>query len=116
MQTNCRHALSDCEVNGFQVRRRDNIVLVLGAANRGPDIFEDQDRLDIGRGEGVHLSFGRGIHHCLGALLARLEGRIVFEMLLKRLAKIDLLGEQTKFRTSVVFRGLHSLPLRCARA
>ena len=59
MQTNFRRALSDCEVNGFKVHRRDNIVLVLGAANRDPDIFEDQDRLDIGRGEGVHLSFGK---------------------------------------------------------
>ena len=116
VQANFRRVLSDGEVNGFEVRRRDNIMVLLGAANRDPDMFEDPDRLDIGRGGGAHLSFGRGIHHCLGALLARLEARVAFEMLLERFAKIGLLGEEPRFRRSVVFRGLHSLPLRCVRA
>ncbi|WP_428097734.1 cytochrome P450 [Candidatus Rariloculus sp.] len=77
-----RRVLEDCEVNGFPMRRRDNIAVLLGAANRDPEVFKDPDRLDVGRRDGAHLSLGRGIHHCLGAPLARLEGRIVIEMLL----------------------------------
>ena len=84
VQADFRRVLPDCEVNGFALRKRDNVVLLLGATNRDPDVFEDPDRLDVGRSQGSHLSFGRGIHHCLGAPLARLEGRIVLEMLLAR--------------------------------
>ena len=84
VQATFRRALADCEVNGFELRKRDNLVVLVGSANRDPDAFEDPDRLDLGRGEAAHLSFGRGIHHCLGAPLARLEGRIAFEMLLER--------------------------------
>ena len=112
VQATFRRALVDCDVDGFPLRRRDNIVLLLGAANRDPDAFASPDRLDIGRGDASHLSFGRGIHHCLGAPLARLQGRIVLEMLLERFPKLSLLTERPRFRTSIVFRGLHSLPLR----
>ena len=115
VQADFRRALADCEVNGFEMRERDNIVLLLGAANRDPSVFENPDQLDVGRGEGAHLSFGRGIHHCLGAPLARLEGRITLEMLLERFSRIRLLDDRPKFRKSVVLRGLHSLPLRCTR-
>ena len=77
----CRRISGACSriarVNGFTLRKRDNIALLLGAANRDPGVFEDPDRLDVGRSQGSHLSFGRGIHHCLGASLARLEGRFV---------------------------------------
>ncbi len=116
VQTDFRRVLSDCEVNGFAVRQRDNIVVLLGAANRDPDVFDDPDRLDIGRGDRSHLSFGRGIHHCIGAPLARLEGRIVLEMLLERFSQISLRGEQPRFRNSIVLRGLESLPVRCVKA
>ncbi len=116
VQTDFRRVLEDCEVNGFAVRRRDNIVVLLGAANRDPDVFDDPDRLDVGRGDRSHLSFGRGIHHCLGAPLAHLEGRIVLEMLLERFSQISLLDENPRFRNSIVLRGLDSLPIRCVRA
>jgi cytochrome P450 len=116
VQTDFRRALADCEVNGFALRRRQNVVLLLGAANRDPDVFEDPDRLDIGRSEGAHLSFGRGIHHCIGAPLARLEGRIVLETLLERYSRIDLLGPRPRFRNSIVLRGLQSLSVRCVGA
>ena len=115
-QATFRRALADCEVNGFPLRRRDNLVLLIGAANRDPDLFANPDRLDIGRGSQAHLSLGRGIHHCLGAPLARLEGRIVLETLLERFSRIDLLAARPRFRTSIVIRGLHSLPLRCTTA
>ena len=116
VQTTFRRALADCEVNGFELRKRDNLVVLVGSANRDPDAFEDPDRLDVGRGEAAQLSFGRGIHHCLGAPLARLEGRIVFEMLLERFSSIELPGHRPRFRKSIVLRGLQSLPVRCAAA
>ena len=113
VQATFRRALADCEVNGFALRRRDNLVVLVGSANRDADAFADPDRLDVGRGEAAHLSFGRGIHHCLGAPLARLEGRIVLEMLLERFPRIELRGGRPRFRKSIVLRGLRSLPLRC---
>ena len=116
VQTDFRRALEDCEVNGFPLKKRDNIVLLLGAANRDPDVFEEPDRLDVGRGDRSHLSFGRGIHHCIGAPLARLEGRVVLEMLLERFSQISLGGEEPRFRNSIVLRGLESLPVRCVKA
>ena len=116
VQTDFRRALEDCEVNGFPLKKRDNVVLLLGAANRDPDVFEEPDRLDVGRGDRSHLSFGRGIHHCIGAPLARLEGRIVLEMLLERFSQISLRDRQPQFRNSVVLRGLESLPVRCVEA
>ena len=116
VQTTFRRALADCAVNGFEVRARDNIAILVGAANRDPDVFEEPDRLDVGRASCPHLSLGRGIHHCPGAPLARLETRIAFEMLLERFARIDLLGGRPRFRNGIVLRGLRSLPLRCARA
>ena len=115
-QATFRRALADCEVNGSPIRRRDNIVLLLGAANRDPDAFEAPDRLDVARSGRAHLSLGRGIHHCLGAPLARLEGRIALEMLLERFPRIGLRAGRPRFRPSVVIRGLRSLPLRCARS
>ena len=116
VQTDFRRVLEDCEVNGFPLKQRENVVLMLGAANRDPDVFDDPDRLDVGRGDRSHLSFGRGIHHCIGAPLARLEGRIVLEMLLERFPQIGLGDGNPRFRNSIVLRGLETLPLRCTRA
>ena len=116
VQTTFRRARTDCAVNGLEVRARDNVAVLVGAANRDPDVFEEPDRLDVGRAPCPHLSLGRGIHHCLGAPLARLEGRIAFEMLLERFARIELLGGRPKYRNGIVLRGLRSLPLRCHRA
>ena len=111
VQTDFRGALRDCEVNGFPVRQGQGVITLLGAANRDPAAFEHPDRLDVGRAGGNHLSFGRGIHHCLGAPLARLEGRIVLETLLERFSSMRLLSERPAFRNSVVLRGLRSLPV-----
>ena len=116
VQTDFRRVLTDCEVNGFPLKQRENIVLLLGSANRDPDVFENPDTLDVGRGDRSHLSFGRGIHHCIGAPLARLEGRVVLEMLLERFFRIGLLDGEPRFRNSIVLRGLESLPVRCVEA
>ena len=111
VQTDFRGALEDCEVNGAPVRRGDNIVLLIGSANRDPEAFEEPDRLDVGRSESSHISFGRGAHHCIGAPLARLEGRIVLEVLLERFSAMRLLDERPAYRGGVVLRGLESLPV-----
>ena len=116
VQTDFRRVLEDCEVSGIPLRKRENMILLLGAANRDPDVFENPDRLDVGRDDRSHLSFGRGIHHCIGAPLARLEGRIVLETLLERFSSIGLLDERPRFRNSIVLRGLESLPLCCTSA
>ena len=116
VQATFRRVLSDCEVAGVGLRKRDNLCVLIGAANRDPEVFDDPDRLDVARAHCPHLSLGRGVHHCIGSVLARLEGRIAFEMLLERFAHIALLDERPRFRHGVVLRGLHSLPLRCARA
>ena len=115
VQADFRYVLADCEVNGQALRQRENVVLFLGSANRDPEAFEDPDRLDVGRNPSAHLAFGSGIHHCLGAPLARLQGRIVIEMLLERLRSMELAGHP-RFRPGVVLRGLESLPVRCVPA
>ena len=111
-----RRAIADCAVNGFELSRGDNIILLIAAANRDGQAFNDPDRLDVGRAECPHLSLSRGIHYCLGAQLARLEARIVFETLLERFPKIELLDDQPRFRSGVVLHGLRSLPIRGGRA
>ena len=116
VQTDFRGALEDCEVNGAPVRRGDNIVLLIGSANRDPEAFEEPDRLDVGRSGSSHISFGRGVHHCIGAPLARLEGRIVLEVLLERYSSMRLLDERPAYRGGVVLRGLESLPVAAVPA
>ena len=116
VQTDFRGALEDCEVNGAPVRRGENVFLLIGSANRDPAVFEEPDRLDVGRSEASHVSFGRGIHHCLGAPLARLEGRVFFEVLLERFASMRLLAERPVYRGGVVLRGLESLPVAAVPA
>ncbi len=116
VQVDMRSVLDDCDVNGFPLRRGDSVVMLLGSANRDPDQFEAPDRLDIRPREQNHLAFGRGIHHCLGAPLARLEGRVVLETLIERFGSMRLLEDRPLFRNSVVLRGLHSLPVAAVPA
>ena len=116
VQVDMRSVLDDCDVNGFPLRRGDSVVMLLGAANRDPDRFQAPDRLDVRRGDRNHLAFGRGIHHCLGAPLARLEGRVVLEALIERFGSMRLLEDRPAFRSSVVLRGLLALPVAAALA
>ena len=111
VQLDIRAVLEDCEMNGFLLRRGDAAVLAIGAANRDPDVFDDPERLDIGRSQGSNISFGRGVHHCLGAPLARLEARVALEVLLERFSSMRLLTDRPTFRRGVVLRGLESLPV-----
>ena len=114
VQASLRLVLEDCEVNGIPLRRDDNVLLLNGAANHDPAVFDHPERLDIGRRENNHVAFGRGIHFCLGAPLARLEGRIAIEVLLERYPSLRLMSDRPAFRSSIVLRGLETLPVRAA--
>ena len=85
---------------------------LLAAANRDPAYFPDPDRLDLARRDNRHLAFGSGIHFCLGAPLARLEGRIVFAALLRRCPGLALATERVEWRQTFALRGLTALPVR----
>ncbi len=94
----------------FQVGER--ISPVMSAANRDPHQFPDPDRFDIARKPNRHLSFGLGIHRCLGEKLARSEARIAFSRLLERLPHMELATAEPRWKSRSLFRALHSLPLR----
>jgi cytochrome P450 len=110
-QVVARTALQDMEFHGRSILEGQGIVLLIGSANRDPEVFSQPDRLDITRQGPNNLAFGRGIHHCLGAPLARLEARIVFETLLERFADMRLLTADPPYRDNVVLRGLKALPV-----
>jgi cytochrome P450 len=114
VQRTVRLAHEDVELGGRHIDKGSLIVPVMGAANRDPAHFPDPDRLDIGRRENRHVAFGYGIHFCLGAPLARLEGQIVLAHLLRRFPQLALLTERPPWRRSFTLRGLQALPVSCA--
>jgi cytochrome P450 len=111
VQVNGRNAFEDVEVAGQQVVAGEMVMTLLGAANHDPTHFTDPDRLDVGRNQGPPLSFGSGIHYCLGAALARVEGQVVFGRLLERFGSIELCGDEPCYRDSLTLRGLETLPV-----
>ena len=106
-----RLALQDLEIDGHAVAAGEHVCLVQGAANRDPAVYPDPERLDLRRTDFRHLSFGQGIHFCLGAALARLELEIAFGTLAARLPGLRLTSDETRWRQHVFMRGLESLPL-----
>ena len=108
VQLDGRVVREDLEMGGKRLRAGQKAIALLGAANRDPAAFENPDTLDIGRRERSHLSFGRGIHYCLGASLAVLEARIAFRGLLDRFSSIRLAAEP-RYRDGIVLRGVESL-------
>lgn len=111
VQLNARTALRDADVCGQPVSEGTVVVTFLGAANRDPERFEDPDSFDITRPDVQPLSFGWGIHRCLGAQLARVEGEVAFGRLLERFDRIELAGSPS-WRPSLTLRGLADLPVR----
>ena len=111
IQTTSRIALEDSEIGGKQIRRGENVSPILGAANRDPEQFSDPNRLDITRKQNRQIAFGLGLHFCLGAALARLEGQIVISTALRRMPKLQLGTEELQWRENPIFRGLKSLPI-----
>ena len=88
-----RRATKDLTLHGIDIAKDDNIILWLAAANRDPRAFDNPDRFDIGREANRHLGFGRGIHFCIGAPLARMEGTEVARLLMERTSQLELTGD-----------------------
>jgi cytochrome P450 len=111
VQMTARTALVDVELGGKVIHKGVQAITVLGAANRDPEQFPDPDRLDITRQDNRHIVFGYGIHHCLGAPLARVEGQVAIATLLRRMPNLRLTGEPLEWRETVTLRGLKALPV-----
>jgi cytochrome P450 len=105
-----RDVLEPTEIEGVSLRPGDHVVPLLSAANRDPAHFTDPDRFDVGRAESQPLTFGWGIHHCLGAPLARMEAHVTFARMRERFAGLDLLDDDPP-RAYSFLRGLRSLPV-----
>jgi pimeloyl-[acyl-carrier protein] synthase len=104
-----RYATEDIEVGGTTIQRGQIVNLLLGSGNHDPEAFSDPDRLNITRKENRHLAFGTGIHYCLGAPLARLEGQVAIGLLLQHLPNLRLLDSAPQWRDTIGFRGLQRL-------
>jgi len=111
VQFDGRVALADIEIGGVTVERGEQPMLILAAANRDPAEFVDPETFDITRGENRHLSFGYGLHFCLGAPLARLEGQLALGTLVRRLPAIDLAVDEPTYKENLILRGLATLPV-----
>ena len=111
VQRTARITNADVELGEHKIPKGSMVVPVIGAANRDPAHFPDPDRLDVSRPDNRHIAFGFGIHFCLGAPLARLEGQITLGTLLHRLPRLALSTERPEWRESQVLRGLKALPV-----
>jgi len=109
VQLTGRSLIEDLEVGGVTLRAGDFAMLLIGSANRDGDQFPDPDRFDVGRSPNNHLGFGFGIHHCLGAPLARMETQVALATLVRRAPGLALAGDVT-YKPNVVLRGMESLP------
>jgi cytochrome P450 len=108
-----RHTIEPVEIGGTAIPAGEVVLVALASANRDADHFPDADELDLRRDPG-HLAFGFGIHHCLGAPLARLEGEVAFRTLLARFPDLALAADPAElgWRSSTLIRGLTRLPVR----
>lgn len=107
-----RTALRRTELRGQVIEAGAKVLTLIGAGNRDPRVFVDPNRFDLDRNANKHLSFGGGIHFCVGAELARLEGRIAFERLATRLPNLRVKTDRPDWREGFLFRGMSSLPAR----
>src|SRR5262245_57119176 len=110
VQRTGRFTTTDVEIQGRKVPSGALVVAAIGAANRDPAHFPDPDRLDVARADNRHVAFGFGIHFCLGAPLARVEGQIALGTLLRQMPNLALAGTPT-WRESSTLRGLATLPV-----
>ena len=110
-----RFAAEDVELGGVTIPAGAQVLVALASANRDADHFEDAEELDLGRAASRHLAFGHGIHACLGAALARMEGQIAFGALLARFPELELAVPDEQLHWAhgdgLVLRGLAELPV-----
>ena len=111
VQITARVALQDLEIGGKQIHKSQQTLILLGAANHDPAQFANPDRLDIARQDNPHITFSHGIHHCLGAPLARVEAQIAVQTLLRRMPRLRLATDAVEWREMVTLRGLRALPV-----
>ena len=109
LQRQTRVAQEDFEIDGHCIHQGQTVLMIQGAANRDPEQFPEPDRLDICRQDNRHVAFGAGIHFCIGAQLARLEGQIAINTIVQRLPAIRLATPSPEWRQNMSFRGLKSL-------
>ena len=111
VQRTARVPSADVTIGGRTIRAGEMVMPFLAAADRDPAQFPDPDRLDLGRTENRHIAFGWGIHFCLGAPLARVEGQIAINTLVRTLPNLALATDRPEYRQSLTLRGLATLPV-----
>jgi cytochrome P450 len=104
-----RWVIEDLEIRGRQIAKGDRVFLLPAAANRDPEKFPDPDHVDITRSPNQHVAFGRGIHACIGAQLARMEMRVALERLFARLPDLRLADQELDWLPSLASRTLREL-------
>jgi aspartate racemase len=113
-QHTARMCPSERTMGGKVIQKRQAVIAIMAAANRDPERFPDPDRFDITRKDNRHLAFGYAAHYCFGAPLARVEGQVVFEALLRRIADITLEPAPIEWRSNLGLRGLKALHVKFA--
>jgi pimeloyl-[acyl-carrier protein] synthase len=111
-QHTARLAPEDTVLGETEIRKQQAVIAVMGAANRDPERFPDPDRLDISRHDNRHVAFGWAAHFCFGAPLARIEGQIALETMLRRLPSLALEAGSLTWRSNLGLRGLTALPVK----
>jgi len=111
VQATARRTLEDLQIGGFKVPRDTHVIVLIGACNRDPAKFPEPDRFDIARNDNEHLAFGGGIHYCLGANLARVEGEIAIGSLMAKFPDIKITSDTVAYRDMFNLRGLKALPI-----
>ena len=104
-----RIATEDVEMRGKQIKKDDRIRWFMSSANRDPNKFENPDAMDISRWPNAHVAFGAGVHHCLGATIARVEGQEVFKALAERYPNLELKTHDMEYQESITFRSVKTM-------
>jgi len=112
VQRTARVASAPATIGGRTIAKGEMVMPFIGAADRDPSQFPDPDRLDLARADNRHIAFGWGIHFCLGAPLARVEGQIAIDALVRRLPRLELMTDEPEYRQSLTLRGLKTLPVK----
>ncbi len=111
VQLTGRALTEDCEFGGVEFAKGDFAMLLIASGNHDPEQFEDPERFDVTRTPNNHLGFGFGIHHCLGAPLARMEAQVAITSLVRRAPGLALTVGDVTYKSNVVLRGMESLPV-----